>query len=781
VARHLTRIGSVGQLTTILASALVVCAISLSIADAAWLRPYLYPAASEIFSVRLLDQHSGRSLTRIPRALWAEWLSGTHGISLSAYQLDVGEVDLGSGPRGTALVRMSAGTLTMLGYRPAAGRDIAASDDPAGVALLSYGTWERVFSSSSDIAGTVIRIDNVPLTIVGVAPREFQLPLIPFSPVAYLALPPPSPEIMDLDAGQLTVIGRARNFGAVGDALSAGMGEYQQALLAKTGRRVMVRAVPIGHLAAQDSRPWALLVVLVSAIVLMAWSTVAHFVFVHCHANERAWGIRIALGASRAAVVRGVIATLGIVVLFSLLVALCVTHIVLNHYATAIQSALSLPRQPGITMSMLVPLGTVAFVLAIGLAVVVTSIAARRSLPETLRDAEHGRRPVGRMRIQRILLGSQMLCAGSLVAVASVAAGLFVKLSETIGLDPSNVVSTSFAPRTPAGDGAGPLFADVDRRLSRVIGVEVVSLVDLLPFHNIAPSRELVQIPDRAQPVRVSVRRVDAAYFDVLRIDVVEGRRFAPTDMVSPPAVALVSQGLARRYWGGVGSLGRTIRVGDRPPLTIVGVAADVRDFQLDHPAEPTVYVPLSDRHAGRYDVNRGILIRASAGNTGAVARSVREIMEELTPVGTHIAVSTMESRMGRSYIAPQLYAWATGVCAWFALLLAGFGTYAVCLHVVNQQRYTICVRMMCGARRSDIIMHVARYGAWPIAIGLGLGVVAGVLASHSLVRMVYADAALGVVPTIASIGLLVLVSAVALLRPAVLATVQDPLALFKA
>lgn len=216
-----------------------------------------------------------------------------------------------------------------------------------------------------------------------------------------------------------------------------------------------------------------------------------------------------------------------------------------------------------------------------------------------------------------------------------------------------------------------------------------------------------------------------AALRQVMGFRMLGGRWFTDGE-----AAAVLNESLARREMGGRDPIGRRIRVSeDGPPLTIVGVAEDLKYSQLDAPADPEVYVPYRRFHDGLFGFTVLVLTR---GDPSAPATSVRNVMADLDRTLVPDDVMTLEQKLAES-IAPRrlnLFLFSTFAAA--ALLLAIVGIYGLMAYSVTQRLHEIGVRMALGARRSQVVRMVIRQG---MAITMA-GILAGVAGALMLTRL---------------------------------------------
>jgi putative ABC transport system permease protein len=229
---------------------------------------------------------------------------------------------------------------------------------------------------------------------------------------------------------------------------------------------------------------------------------------------------------------------------------------------------------------------------------------------------------------------------------------------------------------------------------------------------------------DPAHSISISYRAVSPDYLATLRIPVVHGRSFTPADRGAAQPVAIVSEAAAQRFWPGESPLGRRLRLGagDRPWLTVVGVAGDTIHDWFDSRREPTAYVPVAQAPAASIN----LIVRTSVPPE-TVADATRRAIASVDPSQPAFEIMTMTEALrvrttGLRFISALMAAFGL-----LALVLATVGIYSVMAYYVAQRRHEMGVRMALGASARDIVRLTvgqgARMAALGIVIGLGFGV----------------------------------------------------------
>jgi putative ABC transport system permease protein len=268
---------------------------------------------------------------------------------------------------------------------------------------------------------------------------------------------------------------------------------------------------------------------------------------------------------------------------------------------------------------------------------------------------------------------------------------------------------------------------------------------------------------------------VSPAYFRVLDIPLIRGRLFDERDGPATPHAALISQSLARSRWRDVDPIGATIEFGnmdgDLRPLTIVGIVGDTREYGLDQPPRPTLYVNLMQRP--RFSTT---LVMRSSAEPGAIVEAARFVLKNVAPdVAPHFR--TFDAIYSASLGSRRFNLTLVVTFAGTALVLAIAGIYGVMTYTVQQRRREIGVRVALGATPAQIVRIILEQGLMTTAIGVSAGVIAALGLTRTLESLLF-----GVTPTDpVTFGVVIAaVTAVATLAcylPARRATRADPIA----
>ena len=641
---------------------------------------------------------------------------------------------------------------------PAAGRLLRISDDPVNgrIVVISHTLWERRFGRDPTLIGRQIRLNHVPFTVVGVAPRDFTFPV---DARVDLWIPDSARNIAadtHRDARGMQVSALLRP-GATWDAAEAEMTGIAARLAAlhAEDRGFGVAVVPMRESLAGDiRRPLLTLLAALGLIVVLVSVNVANLTLVRLEGRRHEFAVRAALGASQARLLFQALTESVIVAVAAGAAGLMIAPLVVR----ALLAFVPVDELPWLRVSTDVTM----LLGAIGAAGAITVLAGvlpalrgvRADLSSTLARAGRGSpAPIGR-RIRQASVVVQLALSLALVASAALVVQTFVRLG---AVDPGfradgRMTLACFAPRARYPDAAR-LVALVDRvreQVGRAPGVRAVGLAQALPF---APGAIWLQALTRQDPrgvgrlgelPHVHYNVVSAGYAEALGVPVRSGRTFDATDSATSLPVVVINEAAARRFFPGEDPIGRSLWVGHAqalptlPRRTVVGVVGDARWSGLDEPAGPEAWVPYAQQ-AGAEDLLRAIYVVFHAGaDPDARMPDVRAQVARVDADLPLTSVRTLESRLAESVWRQRLAAAALGALGLAALMVALVGVLAVTSHLVGQRRHEMGVRLALGARPEAIVRLVLGESGRLVLIGIGLGVIGALGVARLLSTLLY-------------------------------------------
>jgi putative ABC transport system permease protein len=668
------------------------------------------------------------------------------------------------GPIVLSFAAVSGGFFDVLGTRPSLGRGFTGDDDTRSaprVAVLSASAWRNHFGSDPGVIGRTAMIDDgagmSAVAIVGVMPPEFDYPggaalWLPIAPtLARQSVAEGYDMLEERGLGILYVLGRLKpgvglsqaraDMDAVVNRLT-GTGEPG------TGRSIVV--TPLADHVFGRTRPALLLLMAAAGIVLLlTCANVIGLLVAHLSRHQRDLAIRIALGAERSHLIRQAFAEGAAPVLVGLAAA-----VMLAFWCVPFLTALApegVPRLSEVTFRTPVLTGFAAVasaLAALSCGVLPLLTVLRRTRPTLLRPIE----PTGRtstLPVRNGLLIVQTALAVVLLAAATLAVRSFHAIQRVhLGFDPAGLVTFDVLP--PTGkyvkhEANNHFYREAIERVRRLPGVLAVAGVYLRPFeYGAIGSGAAVVIEGHSPRDREAWRRnpslnaeaITPAYFEVMRIPVLQGRAFSEQDTRHSPAVVIISNSAARALWPGQNPIGKRLFASyDRPEgdwQTVVGVVGDARYRGL---TEPTfdLYKPYLQSE----DAVKHFVVRAAENSSTFVPR-LRSAIRSVAPDSIVDAIRPMDAVVARQLAPWRFAALLFSMLAALALLVAVVGLYAVVAHQVADRTREIGIRMALGARREQIVRFFALRMARVIAAALLTGLLIAVGAARSMNTLLF-------------------------------------------
>jgi predicted permease len=738
-----TTIASMSLALGIGAAAAVAGAIALVLA-----RPLPFPQSDRVFTIQGAGEVGGLQRQAVPARDYVAWRTRNQAFDqLGAWAS--GPRDIGPDPRGIPADRVPGQSFTpslfaLLGVQPQAGRLFDDTNDPysrtALVVVISHRLWQRRYGGAADTIGRLMIVDGAPRRIVGIMSQDFRYPndaVELWTPLIFAKNGP-------AEGLRVAVVAR----------LKPGVTAAQAQ--AEIGPRT--RIVPLREALYGWTRPRLLtLAAAVLLVMIVACANVAGLLLARGSMRRREVAMRIALGATRARIVRQLLTE-------SLVLGLgagALGVLVAWPGLTAVKAALGTP--PGVPR-----VGTIdmdAWVLvAIGLLSVVSSLAFGLipALSEGRADVRTGLTPSPRSaagrpqraRYRVALVSAQLALAEVLLIGAALLSISFLRVSgREMHLDPRGLLTFEYTipPREflqPMGsDGGVPAFqvsplgsqtiGRVYERLRSVSGAGAVAGISYQPVNSvIVPTLRVHAGEDgttRAPGDPVAAFFVITPnLFATLRTPVVRGREFDDRDTATAPWTAIVNETLARLCWPGEDPIGRHVRLDagpDEQAREVVGVVADV-PTRRDQPApQPVVYTPYSQhpsRYAGRAPGMFGgmTFVLRPTEEAAQVLADARRAVAEITPDRPIVNVGTLEAHFRALMAERRNYVAALLAFALASSLLAVVGLYGLVAYEVHERASEIAVRTALGARARDLVAAIGRPACAVVCIGLvtGLG-----------------------------------------------------------
>ncbi|HSL23182.1 MAG TPA: ABC transporter permease [Vicinamibacterales bacterium] len=701
-----------------------------------------------------------------------------------------------------------------LGIRLVRGRAFTAEEAARGgpmAAVVSHAFWQKQLGGAEDVIGRTLSFNGRRVTVVGVAPgsfrgllfglaAEFWLPLSTEEQLMPRAAPAaasdaastrPSSGSSDvrIGGGGTRLEGRGNRSLFIKARLARGVTPEQAnarmaVVAARLGaafpvtnkdRAITVRPTSDVRLHPEIDKvvkPFAALVLAFPMLVLLVvCANVAGLLLSRASARRREVAIRLAIGASRARLVRQLL-TESIVLAFAggaagFAFAWLALRALVN---IAPPMPVPIPIDLPLDARVLTFNAAAAMIAALAFGLAPAFQASRPDLVPALKgEATPLLRASRRFGLRSVLVVSQV--AVSLVLL--VAAGLFARSLQQakdvpLGFERERLVIVMpglvFTPASPA---EVVTRQDALRdRLAVLPGVTAVALTDRVPLEASFSTRPFVpdgETYDERRTPEVDVTDVDAQYFRTFGIPILRGRGFTTHDDRDSARVAIVSEALAKRFWPGQDAVGRRFRFGDstRTAIEVVGVARDTRVRTLGEEPRPYVYLSYL-----QHPDSKQIVLR-TAGDPATLIPAIRREIQAFDADMPILALQTMPEHLGLMLYLPRAGAWMLGIFGALGLLLAAMGLYGVIASAVSQRTREIGIRMALGATPGDVLRVVMRDGMLLVCVGVAAGLLLAAFAAQPISSYLYGIK--GLDPLAFGVQSLVLVAAAftAMLAPA--------------
>lgn len=768
------------------------------------IRPLPYPEADRL--VLIYDAYPGAGVeragvsvpnyfdrTRIPEVIE----------STALYRYDGAKVGQGVTAQGVSTMDVTPSFFRVLRAQPARGRLFTEAESEVGhnSVVLSYTFAEQQEGGVDHVVGREIRLDNVPYTVVGVLPREFQF-LSPevrlYTPLAFTAEQKSEEERNSQnheEIGRLAPGASVAQVQARLDAMNAGVIERSGPLktaLINAGYHSVVGSLQ-GDIVRNVKSALNLLWGGVLFVLLIAAVNITNLALVRANGRLKELATRDALGANRWRVVRQLVTEAVLLTAIGGALGLVIGYWCVDGLSSF--GFTDLPRSSEIRFDAAVVLFTIGVALLLG--VVIGGVPALHlsgvNMNLVLRDGGRtGTAGRGARYLRRGLAVAQVGFAFVLLVGAGL---LFASFRQLLAVNPGftseHVLTGRISPQKARYPDNAALQSYVDRALDRVRalpGVEAAGISSFLPFswdgsssviipegHVMAPGESVVS-PNQLH--------VTPGYLESMRVSLKRGRLFTASDAAGTPRVAIIDERLAKKFWAGADPIGRRMYIPSKTEdvvkpgpnvtwLQVVGVVADVKLKGL---------VEGEDARAGAYyfpfaqsvDNSLGFAIRTT-GDPKAMTATVQRTLASIDPELQMSDVFTMDERVDKSLNPRRTPMQLSLAFAVVALLLASVGLYGVLAYQVSQRTREIGIRMALGSDRGRVVNLVLGEGLILVGVGLAAGLCGAVALRQVIASELYNVGAFDPMVILAVTGVLALTSLIACFGPALRAANVNP------
>jgi macrolide transport system ATP-binding/permease protein len=648
----------------------------------------------------------------------------------------------------------TANYLDVLGLRPSLGRWFDETEERPGapiVAVLGHQTWASVFRANPAVIGQIVRIEGVPVTVIGIGPANHRgtvdvglgtdawVPITALPSMVQFAAMRNAPTII----APLFVKARLREGVTVAQARTAmdilgrrlaaenpdqfrNAGEFAWGpgitVVPSTEVRIHPQAdVPFMALA-------SLLLVIVGLVLAIACSNLATLLLVRGAARAKEVSVRLAMGATRGQLVRHLLTE-------SVLLALAggIAGCLLAWWTMRALQAIDLPFRVDLTVDYRVLAFAIALSLVTGIAFGLAPAlkATRVDLLQTLRD--EGLQPLDhrRLTLKNALIVMQvaisvLLLGGTSIFLQQVAATRAFRVGYAV--DGVAMLETDLRFAGYSETAARTVYDDLLRRIEAIPGVESAALLRGLPM----ATNGVPIVVDGAADQGVSYAAMIEAgpgFFDTLRIPLLYGRVFDARDRADTPRVAVITEAMARKYFGAINAVGRRFQLQNDPSswTEVIGVVRDTGTGNFEDDVIDPIAPPYYRSYTQSGAQPTTVIARTSRDAASLVAAMQRELraVDVSLPV---ITAKTMAQAREEAQAVPTAAATFLGVLGGLGLVLASIGLYAVVAFAVARRSREIGIRMALGARSQEVVSSIARGVAGLVGVGTGVGLFLTVL-----------------------------------------------------
>jgi putative ABC transport system permease protein len=668
---------------------------------------------------------------------------------LAGYDLKQMNLTENGEPRRLTGEIVNANFFSVLGVKPALGREFLPEEEPEGapaVVIVTHDFWQRQLGGDTDVLGRTLMLDARPYRIVGVLPADFESP-------AQLALPdrlqfylPPAfpPELLQQRGDhEVNVVGRLAAGASIEtaraqlDAVNANLARQ----FPKTNANFQAVLAPLRDDVVRNVKDS--LVTLLGAsglIVLITCVNVANLLLVRAVARRHETSVRLALGASRLRVIRQFLAESVLVAAAGAIAGILLGRAMMR--AVLSLAPANIPRIHSVAMDWRV------FALAAAIATITGLVfglapawqASDAKPAESLKNTARAFGGHSQVQWRAALTVAEV----ALSMILLVGAGLLLKsfvllMGVDLGFQPDRVLAMNIALpdlRYKSADDRFRFYQQLEERVRALPGVEAVAFANRLPLRGGWSTGARI---DTAPTVSLTpdAQAVNPGYFETLGIALLHGRLLTPMDRPGQPPVIVVNQAFSRQYLNGGDPVGHLIARGpNAPKMRIVGVVADIRRGGKEEEVKPGIYI--SAAQTDLYPVRLGDLAVRTSGDPRRLLKAIQSQVWSLDKDLPVTNVRTLEEIVDASVAQRRFQTTLLLIFAAVAVALAVIGVFGVLSYAVNQRTAEIGIRVALGAEPSRILGMVLKQAGAMIGIGVAIGLAGAFALTRYLQSMLF-------------------------------------------
>jgi len=656
---------------------------------------------------------------------------------------------------------VSTNLFQLLGARPSLGRGFAENEDEPGhhVVILSENFWRRQLNGDPAAIGRTVNLNGRAYTIVGVMPNTFQFPVvaeardlwITFSRDAESDDPKDKPINAQRGNHHLSTIARLKSGVSLAQA-DADVDAISQALSreypATNSHDTMGVRPELDSLVGETRTPLLVLFGAVGLVLLIACANVANLLLARATSRAREIAIRAALGATRARVIRQLIAEAIALSLSGAVIGIAVAEWGLAAILRLYPSNLPRSGEVGIDVRVLFFTIGLAVVTGILFGLAPALHASAPNLTEAMREG--GRTATagaGHQRLRAALVIAETAVGLMLLVGAGLLIRSFDRLSRVdLGLNPGQVLTASFdlSDTRYNPDQQDRFVQELFGRIKALPAVTRVSGAMPLPLSdsNYSVSFNLLDhpVPEANEP-SAAFFVVSAGFFETLQVPLLRGRTFDSRDQRNSAPVMMINREFAQKFYPNEDPVGRRVTIGAGEGAAragyktreIVGVVGDFRRDDLARAPAAAYFVPLPQLMWGP-----PTLMVRTAGDPASVTSAVRKVLASMDPEAPLYAVRTLEDYLALDLGRARFQTTLLSLFAGIALALTAVGLYGVMAYSVAQRTQEIGIRVALGASRRDVLQLILKTSFTMTLAGLVSGAVGAAALTRVMADLLY-------------------------------------------